>query len=133
VADPQLIEQVLTNLLTNAMNYTPAGGSVQIATQSVQTNGDRWVTLSVTDTGLGIAPEEQARLFQRFERGQASADLQVPGTGLGLAISKEIIDLHAGRITLESEVDEGSTFTVWLPTDSHLAPAAEIRQVEQEA
>ncbi|MGC9349161.1 MAG: PAS domain-containing sensor histidine kinase [Anaerolineae bacterium] len=133
VADPQLIEQVLTNLLTNAMNYTPAGGSVQLATEWVEADGTEWATLSVADTGLGIAPEEQARLFQRFERGQASAALQVPGTGLGLAISKEIIDLHAGRITFESQLDEGSIFTVWLPTDSHLAPTTEVEQLEQQA
>jgi signal transduction histidine kinase len=81
------------------------------------TDDKHWATVSVEDNGVGIPIEERGRLFQRFERGQASATLQVPGTGLGLAISKEIIDLHHGRITVESVVDEGSVFVVWLPVD----------------
>lgn len=117
-ADRQLIEQVLTNLLTNAMNYTPPGGSVQVRTGTVERNGERWATVSISDTGLGISNEERKRLFTRFERGQASAALQVPGTGLGLAISKEIVELHGGDITVESALGEGSTFTVWLPVES---------------
>lgn len=121
-ADRQLIEQVLTNLLTNAMNYTPEGGNVRVATRRVVDRDNTWATVTIEDTGLGIPPEEKARLFQRFERGQASAALQVPGTGLGLAISKEIIDLHHGRITVESELGEGSAFTVWLAADADPIP-----------
>jgi signal transduction histidine kinase len=121
-ADRQLIEQVLTNLLTNAMNYTPEGGNVRVATRRVVDRDNTWATVTIKDTGLGIPPEEKARLFQRFERGQASAALQVPGTGLGLAISKEIIDLHHGRITVESELGEGSAFTVWLAADADPIP-----------
>ncbi len=116
-ADPLLLEQVLTNLLTNAMNYTPEGGAVWLRTGWAKVDGTRWATVSVEDTGVGISQEERSRLFQRFERGQASVTLQVPGTGLGLAISKEIIDLHHGRITFESVVGEGSVFVVWLPLD----------------
>ena len=110
------------------MNYTPEGGSVCLATRRIEAKDGTWATLTVEDTGLGIAPEEQVRLFRRFERGQASAALHVPGTGLGLAISKEIVDLHRGRIQVESELGEGSAFTVWLPTDAHLTPLSGIRR-----
>ncbi|HQF00259.1 MAG TPA: ATP-binding protein, partial [Anaerolineae bacterium] len=118
MADPDLLEQVLTNLLTNAMNYTPEGGQVEITTRLVEDNGQLWVTAAVKDTGLGIPPEEQARLFLRFQRGSASEILNVPGTGLGLSISAEIMKLHHGHITVESAVGKGSVFTVWLPVTS---------------
>ncbi len=118
-ADPQLLEQVLTNLLSNALNYTPDGGRVWVESDQNATGGQRWVTVSVRDTGVGISAEEQARLFTRFYRGAASRNPQTaaPGTGLGLAISREIMVLHGGRITVESEAGVGSTFTLWLPTD----------------
>ncbi len=115
-ADPRLLEQVLTNLLTNALNYTPGGGQVHLSTALAQGGESQpWVTISVQDTGLGISEEEQARLFQRFQRGEASRMTGTPGTGLGLAISKKIIELHQGRITVESELEQGSRFTIWLP------------------
>ncbi|MFP4343423.1 MAG: histidine kinase N-terminal 7TM domain-containing protein [Anaerolineales bacterium] len=123
-ADPQLLEQVLTNLLSNALNYTPAGGHVWVQTDESAEEGTHWVTISVRDTGVGISAEEQARLFTRFYRGAASRNPETaaPGTGLGLAISQEIMALHAGRITVESEGGEGSTFTLWLPADANGAP-----------
>jgi signal transduction histidine kinase len=112
--DDKLIEQVLNNLLTNAVNYTPSGGTITLSTALVEAEGRMWATVSVTDTGPGISEEEQTRLFERFYRGEAGQASDAPGTGLGLAICKEIMDLHGGRITLESEVGRGSTFTVWL-------------------
>jgi PAS domain S-box-containing protein len=113
-ADPQLLEQVVTNLLTNALNYTPEG-EVILSTAVAQAEGRKWVTIAVQDTGLGIREEERARLFERFYRGASSRQAQVPGTGLGLAISQEIVQLHGGHITCESAVEQGSTFTIWLP------------------
>jgi signal transduction histidine kinase len=71
----------------------------------------------VSDTGPGISPEEQARLFERFFRGEAGRKSNAPGTGLGLAICQEIVQRHNGRITIESAVGQGSTFTVWLPAE----------------
>jgi two-component system sensor histidine kinase ResE len=112
--DPQLLEQVLTNLLTNALNYTPEGGCVCLRTKTVDTGDDRWVTVEVEDTGPGIPRAEQAHLFERFYRGSSSQTTNTPGTGLGLAISKEIMDLHAGRITVSSVLESGTTFTIWL-------------------
>lgn len=122
MADRRLLEQVVTNLLSNALNYTPAGGSVRLATDVVEVESEHWVRIKVADTGLGIAAEEQQRLFQRFERGQSSRVTRAPGTGLGLAICKEIVDLHQGRITLDSQLGEGSTFTVWLPHNPRTMP-----------
>ncbi len=114
-ADPKLIEQVVTNLLTNAMNYTPGGGEVRLRTALFRRDGSAWVTFSVQDTGPGISSEEREHLFERFYRGSAGYASKAPGTGLGLSICKEIVDLHRGRITVESTPGRGSTFTVWLP------------------
>jgi len=107
--------QVATNLLTNAMNYTPIGGEVSLHTAIVEAEERPWVTFSVQDTGPGIAEEELPHLFNRFFRGQAGQTSKAAGTGLGLAICKEIVTLHDGRITLDSVVGQGCTFTVWLP------------------
>ena len=122
LADPELLIQVLTNLMTNAMNYTPAGGTIILRTgaqPAVQKGSppvsDTWVTLQVSDTGPGIPSDEQAHLFDRFYRGEAARSSKVPGTGLGLAICHEIVARLSGKITVDSVVGQGSTFTVWLP------------------
>jgi signal transduction histidine kinase/DNA-binding response OmpR family regulator len=117
-ADPALLEQVATNLLTNALNYTPPGGNVWLSTAAVTHEAHPGVIFQVRDNGPGIAPEEQEQLFQRFYRGEAARVSKAPGTGLGLAISQGIVNLHRGRITLESDVGQGSTFSVWLPCDN---------------
>lgn len=114
LADPKLIEQVLTNLLTNAVNYTPVGGQITLCTAVGESDGQKWVTATVSDTGPGISQEERGHLFERFYRGSAGRASSAPGTGLGLAICKEILDLHGGRITLQSKVGRGSRFTLWL-------------------
>ncbi len=115
VADEQMISQVIANLMTNALNYTPAGGSVTLITRKVVRDGDGWVTLAVRDTGLGIPEKERDQIFDRFFRGETSRKMGTPGTGLGLSICKEILMRHHGKITLDSEVQKGSTFTIWLP------------------
>ncbi len=112
--DQKLIEQVLTNLLSNAFNYT-TGNEIWVRTQKKLEENQHWIAISVQDAGPGIAPEEQEHLFERFFRGAASKAFNRPGTGLGLAISQEIARLHEGHITVESQVGKGSTFTVWLP------------------
>jgi len=114
-ADPRLLTQVLSNLLTNALNYTPAQRAIQVYTGLECQNGSTWVTVSVSDTGLGIPEEELKHLFTRFFRGSASRSSAAPGTGLGLAISKEIMERLNGRITVESQFGQGTTFCVWLP------------------
>ncbi len=118
--DERLLGQVFTNLLTNAMNYTPRGGEITLRSR-LQTEADeRWIIAEVEDTGLGIPQQEQADIFKRFFRGEASHRTGAPGTGLGLAICQEITARHGGRIELHSEgiPGKGSCFSVWLPLTS---------------
>jgi PAS domain S-box-containing protein len=118
LGDQRLLTQVFTNLLTNAMNYTPDGGRITLSTYHRATAQGDWIVGEVRDTGPGIPPEEQPLLFRRFFRGRASHRTGASGTGLGLAICKEIAELHGGRITLDSDgiPGHGSAFAVWLPT-----------------
>jgi signal transduction histidine kinase len=109
--DRYRVEQVIANLFTNAIKYG-AGKPVLIRVKMQE----RLAVLLVKDRGIGIAPENQARIFQRFER--AVVGNAISGLGLGLYITRQILDLHSGKITVESAVGEGSTFTVHLPTQS---------------
>ncbi len=104
------LDQVVTNLVVNAIKYTAAG----LISVSTHCDGTR-ACLRVTDTGMGIAPDEIEHLFERFYRGTSARQSEVSGTGLGLAIVKEIVELHGGEVTVESRAGEGSTFNVWLP------------------
>jgi two-component system sensor histidine kinase/response regulator len=109
-ADPLRVKQVLYNLLSNAIKFTPEGGVVQV---QAGRNGS-YARLSVTDTGVGIRPEDQAVIFDEFRQvGEGSAKKE--GTGLGLAIAKRLIEQHGGEISVESEVGNGSRFTFTLP------------------
>ncbi|MEK7325182.1 MAG: ATP-binding protein, partial [Chloroflexota bacterium] len=113
--DQHQMMQVITNLLVNAINYTPQGGSVKVSVQP-SLEGET-VILKVADTGYGIPPEERPRLFERFYRGRAAQQSRAAGTGLGLAICKEIMALHHGAISFESEPGRGTTFMVRLPVN----------------
>jgi signal transduction histidine kinase len=104
------LAQVVTNLIGNALNYTPAG-YVRVNT----CRADDQVCLQIEDTGIGIEPDDVPYIFDRFYRGQRSQRSGTPGTGLGLAIVKEIVDLHQGRIEVESGINRGTRFSVWLP------------------
>jgi PAS domain S-box-containing protein len=115
LADGRQLEQVLINLIGNALAYTPEGGQITVQSGQMERQGRPMVYLQVTDSGIGIAPQDLPRVFERFFRGQAALDGSVPGTGLGLAISKEIIDRHNGYIDVTSQLGKGTTFTVWLP------------------
>jgi signal transduction histidine kinase len=117
LADKGLLEQTLAILLTNAINYTPSGGLITVRTLMQIADGKVWAGFSVADSGPGISPADQQRLFERFFRGETARASGVAGTGLGLAIAREIIDRHGGRIEVESSgiPGEGTRFTVWLP------------------
>ncbi len=120
--DRDKISIVLHNLLGNAIKYTPSGGSVRV---SVRVEGDRFVT-EVSDTGIGIGEEDSQRIFERFARGNDPRARAEVGSGLGLALARDIARLHEGDISLQSELDVGSTFSFWLPiaTTSSSAQAA---------
>jgi signal transduction histidine kinase len=109
-ADERKVKQVLLNLLSNALKFTPEGGQIDVR---ARLNNDE-AEISVTDTGVGIAPEDQAAVFEEFRQVGAAAK-KVEGTGLGLAISRKFIELHGGRIWVRSEVGKGSTFAFTLP------------------
>jgi len=109
-ADERRIRQVVFNVLTNAVKFTPAGGSVEV--RSSQVDGE--VRVSVVDTGPGIAEEDHERIFEEFQQTEIGIE-QREGTGLGLALSKRLIELHGGRIWVESAPGKGSTFTFALP------------------
>ena len=109
--DAMRLAQVLGNLITNAIKYSPNGGPVEITLESHEGRG--WV--SVRDWGVGIAPEDQAHLFRRFYRGSRRAGGTLGGMGLGLYISREIIQRHRGDIVFHSQPGQGTTFLFWLP------------------
>ncbi len=109
--DPDRIHQVISNLLSNAIKYSPEGGKVEVET-GVE---GKYVTISVTDHGLGIPGDELPHIFERFRRVEKKELSEITGTGLGLAIVKNLVDLHGGKITVRSEPGQGSTFTVYIP------------------
>jgi signal transduction histidine kinase len=115
LVDREQIMKVLNNLVENGLNYTPEGGRVIVSTGTEEAEGRVWATVTVTDTGIGIPSDEMPHVLERFFRGAEPREMQIPGTGLGLAIVNEIVELHGGRVTVESQVGEGSTVMVWLP------------------
>ena len=114
LADAGRIHQVIANLLSNALKFTPPGGHVEM---SLSRNGGQ-ARLEVSDTGPGISPEDQVHVFDRLWRGPGAA--QTAGSGIGLAVAAELARAHEGHIEVASELGHGSRFTLILP----LAPAA---------
>lgn len=113
--DPEQISRLISNLLSNAIKYTPAAGAVEVEAGQEAVAGRRLARLRVSDTGIGIAPAEQSRIFDRFYRVDKAHT--IPGTGLGLSLVKEIVAAHGGEIRFESQPQRGSTFEVLLPCD----------------
>ena len=118
LVDPRLITQVISNILTNALNYTQPNGLITLTANTALSDGKKWVTILVCDSGEGVLPEEIPYIFERFYRGSASRKTKAPGTGLGLAISQEILGRMGGKISVVSEPGRGSTFTIWIPAKS---------------
>ena len=115
LGDAQWIKQALINLLDNALHYTPAGGVVTVRLQAVRDE----VTVAVEDTGHGIEPEHLPHLFERFYRTDWARAKEAGGTGLGLPIVKEIVEAHGGTVSVTSQVEKGSVFTLRLPVSTH--------------
>jgi signal transduction histidine kinase len=121
-ADELRLKQVLLNLLTNAVKFTPAGGEVRLAAGRAEDGG---VELRVTDTGCGIPPDRLEDLMQPFAQGELRPTRTAEGTGLGLPLTRVLVERHGGRLTLESAPGRGTTARVWLPAERITAePAA---------
>ncbi|HNB51304.1 MAG TPA: GAF domain-containing protein, partial [Anaerolineales bacterium] len=127
-ADPTRIRQVVLNLLQNAAKFTDEGSITVKATRQINYQGLTEVLISVTDTGMGISPEDQKKLFQPFSQVDASPTRKAGGTGLGLSITRNLIELHGGHIDVVSDVNKGSTFYFTLPA---IAPTGALIPPEQ--
>ena len=114
-ADPERVRQILRTLVDNAYHYTPENGEVVVAVRPVPRRSE--IQVEVTDNGIGISEPDQARVFERFFRGESPLVLATPGTGLGLSIARQLVEMHGGTITVQSDGVEGrgSTFSFTLP------------------
>jgi signal transduction histidine kinase len=121
IADPARIQQVIWNLLRNAVKFTPRGGRISIETDDKKTpEGARWLRITVTDSGIGIAPTVVDTIFQPFDQGDLTGDHRYGGLGLGLTIARRVVELHGGRISAHSAgTGRGSAFVVELPGAVH--------------
>jgi len=119
MADPEKIQQALTNLLSNAFKYSPQGGEVRLDASIETTAAGEVVAIRVRDQGIGMTPAQLQRAFERFYRADTSGN--IPGTGLGLNLVKEIVDIHGGSVLLESQPGAGTTATLRLPLAPHAA------------
>ena len=121
-ADERKIKQVIFNLLSNAVKFTPEGGRVQLTARQM----DGYLQIGVHDTGIGIAPEDQARIFEEFQQARGERPDATEGTGLGLALARRFVELHGGALWVESAVGAGSTFTLTLPSDLSVAQPLQV-------
>ena len=128
-ADAGKLNQILLNLLTNGIKYTPDCGSVSVEARRL----DGYVDIWVTDTGMGIAKEDQERIFQRFTQIDSSTTRAQGGTGLGLAIAKELVELHGGKIRVQSRLGKGSSFIFSMPVcNGHDGPVRRDGTIERQ-
>jgi signal transduction histidine kinase len=112
MVDERRVKQVMFNLLSNAVKFTPDGGAIRVEGKKE----GKELIISVSDTGIGIAPEDQERIFEEFYQTRSSITGKTPGTGLGLPVTRSIVEMHSGRIWVESEgPGKGSRFTFTLP------------------
>jgi PAS domain S-box-containing protein len=121
--DPEKTHRALTNVLSNAVKYSPEGGAIRVSTQMGRLRGEAAVGLKVSDRGIGMSEQQLARVFERFYRADPSGN--IPGTGLGMSLVKEIVDLQGGQVDIASEPGMGTTVTLWFP----LAPAPQAPQL----
>ncbi len=126
--DLEKFDKVLYNLLSNAMKFTNSGGNITVI---VEPAGD-YVRLQTIDTGIGINKEQIPHLFERFRQAEGSVNRSYEGSGLGLALVKELVELHGGQISVDSEPNRGTTFTIWLQTGTAHLPGEQILEVPTE-
>jgi two-component system, OmpR family, sensor histidine kinase BaeS len=127
IGDPDRLAQICANLLTNARSYTPAGGSVAVGVRAERTEA----LLTLADTGIGIAPEDLPRIFERFWRADRSRSRATGGAGIGLAIVRALVSAHGGSIQTQSELGHGTTITIRIPLAAHASPVGTPRPPAQ--
>jgi signal transduction histidine kinase/ligand-binding sensor domain-containing protein/DNA-binding response OmpR family regulator len=127
--DPDKIERILFNLLSNAFKFTPQGGTVSVEMNTTATDDKTWLEIKVKDTGIGIPPERHEKVFEQFFQSDMPGGFVNRGSGIGLAITKEFVKLNNGAITVESEVNKGSCFIVKLPFEPSTEPTPETAPV----
>ena len=118
--DPLALSLVIDNLVSNAMKYSPDGGSIQVSVGVNRTKGDRYAVLRVQDGGVGIPESDVSRLFEPFFRG-SNVEQRIRGTGIGLHSAKQVVEQHGGSIEVQSQLNAGTTVTVRLPLASWLS------------
>jgi diguanylate cyclase (GGDEF)-like protein len=131
--DEVKIKQILLNLLSNAIKFTSAGGEIRIRSKLTTLQNRPAVEIAVSDTGIGIRPEDKAKIFEEFQQVDSSYTRDYPGTGLGLTITKQFLDLIGGRIGVESQYGRGSTFTIVFPMQAVPKPAQPVPAAASEA
>ncbi len=127
--DREKIENIVVNLISNAIKFTEAGGEVRVELQETQVKGKPWLGIKVIDTGSGIPEQELEHVFDRFYQASNADVAQTIGTGIGLSLIKEMVDLHKGQISVESEVGVGSTFELLLPMGKEHLAESEISSI----
>ncbi|RZS99600.1 hybrid sensor histidine kinase/response regulator [Aquimarina brevivitae] len=132
ISDPFRIKQVLTNLLNNAYKFTEQGSIVIKAGLKENGIGDKKLVIAVSDTGIGISKNQQQLIFEEFSQGDQSTEQRIGGFGLGLAITKKIVTLLNGTISLTSKLDEGSTFTISIPVQTHSLAADPLKNAKNQ-
>jgi signal transduction histidine kinase len=125
-ADYNRMVQIVTNLVSNAYKYTPAGGVITVIAKPCHNGATEGISVTVKDTGYGISTEDQTKLFNKFFRASDQNIRDEPGTGLGLSITKTMIETHGGELTFESELGKGSSFTFTLPLVCQIPPGVEV-------
>ena len=130
--DPDKLDKILYNLISNAFHYTGDGGKVDVILSEVIMNEKHYLQIQVKDTGIGISPEEAEQLFTAFYQGNRQKTMRNGGSGIGLTLVKELVDLHQGTISVESAINKGTTFTVQLPVTHPQEAGAVIDYSSQE-
>jgi signal transduction histidine kinase len=133
IADREKVSAVLENLIINALKFTPEGGRITVSASRAGSPGRPSARICVADTGVGIAPDQIAKIFNRFHQVDTSSTRRFGGVGLGLAIVKSILDAHGTAITVESEIGRGTTFAFVLPVLDRAEASARGREAAQEA
>lgn len=124
--DPDIVEKIMYNLLSNAFKYTPDGGTIKLNLSVVENQ----LKIELSDTGVGIEPDNLPHIFERFYRVETKTVLKQGGTGIGLSLAKELTSLHHGTLEVKSKVKQGSTFSLTLPTGNHFLSEEEMEQTE---